>query len=63
MVTFGDTGIKEHGLKDVGTFVDNLLDFSGQKPVIRAFELSREKPPASNLSDLVAQLIGKAGLF
>lgn len=63
VVTFGDTGIKEQGLKDVGTFVDNLLDFSGQKPVIRAFELSREKPPASNLSDLVAQLIGKAGLF
>jgi len=63
IVTFGDTGIKERKLADVGTFVDNLLDFSGRTSVIRAYEQSRVKAPATTLSDLVAQLIGKAGLF
>jgi hypothetical protein len=63
IVTFGDTGIKERKLADVGTFVDNLLDFSGKTSVIRAYEQSRVKAPATTLSDLVAQLIGKAGLF
>jgi hypothetical protein len=63
IVTFGDTGIKEANLANVGTFVDNLLDFSGRNPVIRAFELNRVKAPATNLSDLIAQIIGKAGLF
>ncbi len=63
IVTFGDTGIKEAKLADVGTFVDNLLDFSGKTPVIRSLEQSRVKAPATSLSDLVAQLIGKAGLF
>ncbi len=63
IVTFGDTGIKEQKLQDVGSFVDNLLDFSGKKPVIRALEQSRERAPATTLSDLVAQLIGKAGIF
>lgn len=63
IVTFGDTGIKERKLADVGSFVDNLLDFSGKTPVIRAYEQSRVKAPATTLSDLVAQLIGKAGLF
>jgi len=63
IVTFGDTGIKERRLADVGTFVDNLLDFSGKTPVIRAYEQSRVKAPATTLSDLVAQLLGKAGLF
>ncbi|MBI5924356.1 MAG: hypothetical protein HY836_02045 [Aquabacterium sp.] len=63
IVTFGDTGIKEAKLAGVGTFLDNLLDFSGKKPVIRSLELSREKAPATSLTDLVAQLIGKAGLF
>jgi len=63
IVTFGDTGIKEANLANVGTFVDNLLDFSGKTSVIRAFEQSRVKAPATNLSDLIAQLIGKSGLF
>ncbi len=63
IVTFGDTGIKERKLADVGTFVDNLLDFSGKTPVIRAYEQSRVKAPATTLSDLIAQLLGKAGLF
>ncbi|MBI3382177.1 MAG: hypothetical protein HY019_09245 [Aquabacterium sp.] len=63
IVTFGDTGIKEAKLADVGTFVDNLLDFSGKTAVIRSLEQSRVKAPATSLSDLVAQLIGKAGLF
>lgn len=63
IVTFGDTGIKERKLADVGTFVDNLLDFSGKTPVIRAYEQSRVKAPATTISDLIAQLIGKAGLF
>jgi hypothetical protein len=63
IVTFGDTGIKEQKLQDVGSFVDNLLDFSGRKPVIRAFEQNRNREPATTLSDLVAQLIGKAGIF
>jgi hypothetical protein len=63
IVTFGDTGIKESKLADVGTFVDNLLDNSGKTAVIRAKEVSRVKAPATNLLDLVAQLIGKAGLF
>ncbi|MGC4061160.1 MAG: pectin acetylesterase-family hydrolase [Aquabacterium sp.] len=63
IVTFGDTGIKESKLQDVGAFVDNLLDFSGKKPVLRALEQNRAKEPATTLSDLVAQLIGKAGLF
>ncbi|MDO9237058.1 MAG: pectin acetylesterase-family hydrolase [Aquabacterium sp.] len=62
IVTFGDTGIKERNLAGVGSFVDNLLDYSG-KPVIRAQEASRVKAPATSLTDLVAQLIGKAGLF
>ena len=62
IVTFGDTGIKERKLADVGVFVDNLLDFSG-KPVIRAQEVSRIKAAATTLSDLVARLIGSAGLF
>ncbi|MDE2401248.1 MAG: hypothetical protein KGL90_06250 [Burkholderiales bacterium] len=61
IVTFGDTGIKERNLASVGTFVDNLLASSG--PVIRAQEVSRIKAAATTLSDLVAQLIGKAGLF
>jgi hypothetical protein len=63
IVTFGDTGIKEQRLQDVGSFVDNLLDFSGKKPVIRALEQSRERAPATTVADLVAQLIGKAGIF
>ncbi len=63
IVTFGDTGIKEARLQDVGTFVDNLLDFSGKKPVIRALEQSRERSPATTVSDLVAKLIGQAGIF
>jgi hypothetical protein len=63
IVTFGDTGIKEQKLQDVGSFVDNLLDFSGKKPVIRALEQSRERAPATTVADLVAQLIGKAGIF
>jgi len=63
IVTFGDTGIKEQNLQDVGTFVDNLLDFSGKKPVIRAVELNRKPEPATTVSDLVARLIGKAGIF
>ncbi len=63
IVTFGDTGIKEQNLQDVGTFVDNLLDFSGKKPVIRALEINRKPEPATTVSDLVAQLIGKAGIF
>jgi hypothetical protein len=63
IVTFGDTGIKERNLASVETFVDNLLDNSGKTPVIRALELSRVKAPATSLSDMVAQLIGKAGLF
>lgn len=63
IVTFGDTGIKEANLANVGTFVDNLLDFSGKTPVIRALEQSRVKAPATNLSDLIAQIIGKSGLF
>lgn len=63
IVTFGDTGIKEAKLDNVGAFVDNLLDFSGKTPVIRSFELSRVKAAATNLSDLIAQIIGKAGLF
>src|SRR5690606_24054304 len=41
IVTFGDTGIKEAKLLGVETFVDNLLDFSGKKAVIRAPEQSR----------------------
>jgi hypothetical protein len=63
IVTFGDTGIKEAKLQDVGTFVDNLLDFSGKKPVIRSLEQSRERSPATTVSDLVAKLIGQAGIF
>jgi hypothetical protein len=63
IVTFGDTGIKEQKLQDVGTFVDNLLDFSGKKPVIRAVEQSREKSPATTLADWVAKWIGQAGLI
>ena len=63
IVTFGDTGIKEAKLQDVGSFVDNLLDFSGKKPVIRAVEQSRERSPATTLSDLIAKLIGEAGIF
>ncbi len=63
IVTFGDTGIKEQNLQDVGAFVDNLLDFSGKRPVIRALELNRKPEPATTVSDLVAQLIGKAGIF
>ena len=63
IVTFGDTGIKERKLADVGVFVDNLLDTSGKNPVIRAVEQSRVKAPATNLLDLVAQLIGQAGIF
>ena len=63
IVTFGDTGIKERNLAGVGTFLDNLLDNSGKKPVIRAQEVSRVKAAATALTDMVAQLIGKAGLF
>jgi hypothetical protein len=63
IVTFGDTGIKEAKLQDVGTFVDNLLDFSGKKPVIRALEQSRARAPATTLADVIAQYIGKAGIF
>jgi hypothetical protein len=63
IVTFGDTGIKEAKLQDVGTFVDNLLDFSGKKPVIRAVEQSRARAPATTLADVIAQWIGKSGIF
>ena len=63
MVTFGDTGIKEARLTSVETFQDNLLDFSGKKPVIRALELSREKPKATTISDWIARLIGESGIF
>ena len=63
IVTFGDTGIKERNIDGVGTFLDNLLDNSGKTPVIRAQEVSRVKAPATSLTDLVAQLISKAGLF
>jgi hypothetical protein len=63
IVTFGDTGIKEKKLANVGKFVDNLLDNSGKTPVIRAFELSRIKAAASNFPDWVAQWIGKSGIF
>jgi len=63
IVTFGDTGIKEAKLLGVETFVDNLLDFSGKKAVIRAHEQSREKAPIKTVSDWVAKLIGQAGLF
>lgn len=63
VVTFGDTGIKEAKLTSVETFLDNLLDFSGKKPVIRALEQSREKSPITTVSDWVAKLIGQAGLF
>jgi hypothetical protein len=61
IVTFGDTGIKERNLASVGTFLDNLLN--PNVPVIRAIEQDRTKRPATTLSDMVAQLIGKAGLF
>ncbi len=63
IVTFGDTGIKEAKLQDVGTFVDNLLDFSGRKPVIRAIEQSREKSPATTVADWVAKWLGQAGII
>ncbi|MFT3858939.1 MAG: pectin acetylesterase-family hydrolase [Aquabacterium sp.] len=63
VVTFGDTGIKEAKLTSVETFVDNLLDFSGKKPVIRSLEQSREKPPATTVSDWIARLIGESGIF
>lgn len=63
IVTFGDTGIKEAKLADVGTFLDNLLDFSGKTPVIRALEQSRVKAAPTTLSDLVAQIIGALGIF
>jgi len=63
IVTFGDTGIKEQKLTDVGTFVDNLLDFSGKKPVIRAIEQSREKSPSTTLADVIAKWLGQAGII
>lgn len=54
IVTFGGTSIVETGLKDVGRFVDNLID--GKGTPIRAFE----KNPTSQrvlLSDWFADLI------
>lgn len=54
IVTFGGTSIVETGLKDVGRFVDNLID--GKGTPIRAFE----KNPTSQrvlISDWVADLI------
>lgn len=54
IVTFGGTSIVEAGLKDVGRFVDNLID--GKGTPIRAFE----KNPTSQrvlLSDWFADLI------
>jgi hypothetical protein len=63
VVTFGDTGIHEAKLASVETFLDNLLDFSGKKPVIRALEQNRDKAKATTVLDWVAQLIGKSGLF
>jgi len=63
VVTFGDTGIKEAKLTSVETFVNNLLDFSGKKPVIRALELSRERSPITTVADWVAKWIGEMGLF
>ncbi len=54
IVTFGGTSIVETGLKDVGRFVDNLID--GKGTPIRAFE----KNPTSQrvlISDWFADLI------
>lgn len=54
IVTFGGTSIVEAGLKDVGRFVDNLID--GKGTPIRAFE----KNPTSQrvlISDWFADLI------
>ncbi len=55
IVTFGGTGIQEAGLKDVGSFVDNLLASSG--PLIRSYQTAQEIQ-ITNLSDWLANLLG-----
>ncbi|MFT3858940.1 MAG: pectin acetylesterase-family hydrolase [Aquabacterium sp.] len=63
IVTFGDTGIREARIASLETFLNNLLDFSGKKPVLRVQEQSREKQPPSSLMDLVARWIAQSGLI
>jgi len=58
IVTFGGTSIVEAGLKDVGRFVDNLLD--GKGPVMRAYEtqpLSQRVLLSDWFADLIAPLL------
>jgi hypothetical protein len=54
IVTFGGTGIKEANIKDVGSFVDNLLATSG--PLIRSYEVAQEIQIVT-LADWVADLL------
>lgn len=58
IVTFGGTSIVEAGLKDVGRFVDNLLD--GKGTPIRAYEsqpLSQRVLLSDWFADLIAPLL------
>ncbi|WP_374595053.1 pectin acetylesterase-family hydrolase [Aquabacterium sp.] len=53
IVTFGGTGIKEAGYKDVGSFVDNLL---GSGALIRAYQTEQEIQNTT-VADWVAQFL------
>lgn len=54
IVTFGGTGIKEANIKDVGSFVDNLLASSG--PLIRSYQ-NEQEIQIVNFADWVADLL------